>query len=85
MNTSPTNTTSEILAYLETRLPRYPFSPQIEPDFVNELIDDFPDVPVLEEIKALRWYHENDPVNRVSNIRLAIRRWIAKASSHSYL
>jgi hypothetical protein len=84
MNTFPTNSTGEILAYLETRLPGYPFSPQIDPDFVNELLDDFPDVPVLEEIKAFRWYHENDPANRVANIRLAIRRWITKASPRSY-
>ena len=84
MGTLPTNITGEILAYLESRLPGYPYSPAIDPDFVNELVDDFPQVNVLEEIKTFRWYHDNDPTSRVANLRLAIRRWIANASSRHY-
>lgn len=67
-----------ILDYLQDRLPGYPFDLAIDADFVAELLLDFPHADVLEEIKTFRWYHHNDPAARVANIRLAIRRWIAK-------
>ena len=71
----------DILGYLEVQLPGYPFSPTIDPAFVGELLDDFPHADILEEIKSFRWYHDNDPAARVANLRLAIRRWIAKGTS----
>jgi len=71
----------EILGYLEVHLPGYPFSPTVDPEFVDELLHDFPHADILEEIKALRWYHDNEPAARVANLRLAIRRWVAKVTS----
>jgi hypothetical protein len=68
-----------ILDYLATRLPAYPFKPDVDAPFVDELLDDFPDVDVLEEIKAFRWYYENQPVTRLRHPRVTLRRWIANA------
>lgn len=73
------NCTEKILDYLEHRLPDYPFDPHLDPLFVDELISDFQDTDILEEIKTFRWYYDNQPIARVKNIRLALRRWIAKA------
>lgn len=70
-----------ILDYLAQRLPGYPFRPDIDEPFVAELLDDFQDIDVLEEIKAFRWYYENQPLAHVRNPRVALRRWIAKARS----
>ena len=44
----------QILDYLESCFPDYPFELQIDRPFVQELLDDFPSVDILEEIKALR-------------------------------
>jgi hypothetical protein len=46
---------------------------------VDELLDDFPDVDILEEVKAFRWYYENQPLARIRSPRVALRRWIANA------
>ncbi len=67
-----------VLDYLQ-RLPAYPFDSSVDPDFVDELLLDFPDVDVLEQIKAFRWYHNGDPAAHNKNLRLAIRRWLSKA------
>lgn len=71
----------KVLDYLDGRLPGYPFDPDVDRPFVEELLDDFPDVDVLEEIKTFRWYYENQPLARVRSPRVALRRWIAKARS----
>ena len=34
---------------------------------------------ILEEIKTFRWYYDNEPVQRFKNIRVALRRWLARA------
>ena len=68
----------QVLSYLETRLPGYPFDDDIDNDFVDELLDDFPHIDILDEIKAFRWYHNNKPAAPPSNIRLALRRWVAR-------
>ncbi|MDA2930888.1 hypothetical protein MYX84_13250 [Acidobacteria bacterium AH-259-O06] len=75
----PENSSQQILDYLEHQLPDYPFDPQLDPEFVQELAADFQDVDILEEIKGFRWYYDNQPLARVKSIRLALRRWIAKA------
>ena len=72
-----TNTAEPILSYLKTSLPSYPYSEKIDPDFVEELINDFQDVNILEEIKSFRWFYDNQPAKRVRTVRLALRRWIA--------
>jgi len=63
-------------AYLK-RIPGYVFDPDIDHDFVNELLEDFSALDVLEEIKAFRWYHDNRPAQKVRHVRLSIRRWLA--------
>ena len=73
------NSPEAILSYLRERLPRYPFEPELDSAFVEELEADFPHVAILNEIKAFRWYYDNDPIRRVANIRVALRRWLERA------
>ena len=68
-----------ILDYLREQMPRYPFKPDLDKPYVEELLADFQDVSVLNEIKAFRWYYDNQPLARVSHIRVALRRWLARA------
>lgn len=68
----------QVLTYLETCLPGYPFDHEIDTAFVDELLSDFPNIDILDEIKAFRWYHNNKPATHVANIRLALRRWVAR-------
>ena len=75
----PDSTATEILAYLKDRIPSYPFKPKIDNDFVDELVHDFGHLEILEEIKAFRWYYDPDPVKKVSNVRLSLRRWLGYA------
>ena len=79
----PPGSAGKVLAYLQHCLPGYPFDPNIDHDFVDELLDDFSNSDVLEEIKAFRWYHDNRPAAHVRNLRLAIRRWIINGSAYS--
>lgn len=74
---------NDVMSYLG-RLPAYPFDPDIDSDFVIELLDDFPDIDILDQIKALRWYHNGNPVASTKNIRLAIRRWLANAKARPH-
>jgi hypothetical protein len=68
-----------VLDYLANRLPGYPFNPSVDRPFIEELLDDFPEVDILEEVKAFRWYYENQPLVRIRSPRVALRRWIANA------
>jgi hypothetical protein len=76
MPTTDHNSASQILGYLREKMPGYPFEPDADKDFVEELLGDFPHVCVLDEIKACRWYYGNRPINHV---RVAIRRWLVRA------
>lgn len=80
---NPEDTLHQILSYLRHRMPGYPFDISIDTDFVGELLDDFTNVDILDEIKAFRWYHDNEPALRVSNLRLSIRRWVMKGSART--
>ena len=73
------NETEPILGYLELKMPGYPFDPDLDRDFVNELMDDFGAVDILEQTKAFRWYHDNNPAAKYKNLRTALRRWLASA------
>lgn len=73
------NSPQQILDYLQECFPHYPFHPDLDPDFVQELTGDFEQVDILEEIKTFRWYYDNEPVQRFKNIRVALRRWLARA------
>lgn len=68
-----------ILNYLEHSLPGYPFDLRVDTAFVEELVRDFADLDLLEEIKAFRWYYEDSPLSRVRKPRVALRRWMANA------
>lgn len=68
-----------ILAYLKTQMPAYPFDPQLDTAFVDELIADFHDLDILEEAKTFRWYYNNSPASRLKNLRAGLRRWIANS------
>jgi hypothetical protein len=70
-----------ILDYLQ-RMPGYPFNPDVDPDFVAELHDDFPGIDVLEQLKAWRWHHDGQPSQHFRSLRPAIRRWLASAQRH---
>ena len=68
-----------VLDYLEHELPGYPFNAPVDGLFVEELVNDFEHLDVLEQIKAFRWFHDNAPCSRVKSPRLALRRWLARA------
>ena len=68
-----------ILDYLENCLPGYPFDPELDADYVQELVDDFPDINILAEIKAFRWYYNNQPFPKSKQPRVALRRWLQNA------
>jgi hypothetical protein len=67
-----------ILDYLEHRLQGYPFDPDLDAEFVFELLEDFPHLDILEQIKLWRWYHNGHPPLQ-RQPRAALRRWIARA------
>ena len=73
------NAAEDILAYLQSRMPAYPFDPRIDTEFVDELIADFPDHDILEETKTFRWYYQNRQAGCFKNVRVGLRRWIASA------
>lgn len=76
---APDDTTAHILDYLEQHLPAYPFRRHVDRPFVEELVTDFPQVDLLEQIKAFRWYYDNEPFARLRQPRLALRRWLVNA------
>lgn len=73
------NDSQDILTYLHKKVPQYPFDPNLDQEFVAELIEDFHHIDILEETKAFRWFYNNQPTERLSNVRLGLRRWIANA------
>lgn len=75
----PPNDVQAVLSYLQHRLPAYPFDPKVDQDFVEELVEDFGGVDVLNEIKNFRWFNDSKPVSHLRSVRLALRRWIANS------
>ena len=69
-----------ILDYLRDELPGYCFDDDIDTPFVGELLTDFPDLDILEEVKLFRWCRNNEPFSETSNQRVVLRRWIARAA-----
>lgn len=72
-----------ILGYLEHEMPGYRYEAHVDVPFVRELLSDFPETDILEEIKSFRWYHDNAPLPGAGPQRLSIRRWISRAASRS--
>lgn len=68
-----------LLDYLERHLPGYPFDAEVDAAFVDEFLDDFCDLDVLEQNKRFRWYYANRPLDNIRNARGAIRAWIRRA------
>ncbi len=60
--------------YLREKLPGYPFQLALDTLFVSELLEDFPDIDVLEEVKTYRWYYDHELSKK--NHRASIRRWM---------
>ena len=58
------NQPQTILEYLQKNMPGYPFDPKLDGPFVEELIGDFDHINILEEAKAFRWFHDNQPAKR---------------------
>jgi len=74
-----------ILSYLEA-MPGYPFDPEIDADFLDEIREDFPDIELLEQIKTFRWHYDGRPDKQFKSVRPALRRWLAAARNyHSQL
>jgi len=69
-----------LLDYLENELPGWPFKPELDEPFLREILDDFPQLRVLEQVKLFRWYHDNRAPP--AKPRLALRRWLANAKYH---
>lgn len=70
---------TDVLLYLRDKLPGYTFQLDLDTEFVHELLDDFPDVDLLEEIKTYRWYYDQEIGKK--NLRASIRRWMANTKS----
>lgn len=82
--TKPAKRVQPVLAYLQHRLPAYPFDAKTDQDFVEELVEDFHTVDVLEEVKNFRWFYDGQPVANLRSIRLALRRWIANSRKRKH-
>ncbi len=68
----------------KVRIPSYPFNPKIDYGFIDEPVHAFGHLEILEKIRALRWYYDNDTVERASNVHLSLRRWLGYAGDRSH-
>jgi hypothetical protein len=75
---SASSASDAILDYLQHHLQGYPFDLELDSAFVAELLDDFPRIDILAQIKVWRWYYDgHPPLER--RPRAALRRWFARA------
>ena len=81
----PESTEWPILDYLKDELPGYCFDEYVDTLFVRELLEDFPEVDILEEAKRLRWSRNNEPFSEITNPRVVLRNRIARAARRSRL
>ena len=65
---------ADLLIYLREKLPGYSFQLSLDTLFVHELLEDFPDADVLEEVKTYRWYYDHELGKK--NHRASIRCWM---------
>ncbi|RLE23584.1 MAG: hypothetical protein DRJ65_11510 [Acidobacteria bacterium] len=56
----------------------FPFDEDVDRPLIAELMREFPDVDILEQIRAWRWYRIDNP-GILKNPRGALRRWMIKA------
>jgi hypothetical protein len=59
-------------------VPNYPFCEEHDRPLLTEIIRDFPDIDIIDQIKAWRWYRVDNPA-RLKNPRGALRRWMLRA------
>ena len=59
-------------------VPDYPFSELHDRSLLEEILRDFPDIDIIDQIKAWRWYRVDNP-SRLKNPRGALRRWMLRA------
>ena len=59
-------------------IPDYPFSEHVDRPLVVELMHDFPEIDLIEQLKAWRWYRADNPA-KLKNPRGALRRWMMRA------
>ncbi|NOZ95723.1 MAG: hypothetical protein GXP47_13445 [Acidobacteria bacterium] len=59
-------------------VPNYPFCEEHDRPLLAEIIRDFPDIDIIDQIKAWRWYRVDNPA-RLKNPRGALRRWMLRA------
>ncbi len=59
-------------------IPGYPFCEEVDRPLISELMHDFPDIDLIEQLKAWRWYRIDNPT-KLKNPRGALRRWMMRA------
>lgn len=59
-------------------IPGYPFAEEHDKPLLVELMRDFPDVDIIDQVKAWRWYRVDNP-SKLKNPRGALRRWMLRA------
>ena len=59
-------------------VPDYPFCDEHDRLLLTEIIGDFPEIDIIDQIKAWRWYRIDNPA-RLKNPRGALRRWMLRA------
>ena len=68
-----------LLSYLRDKIPGYSFEEEMDRLFVNELLEDFPDVDHLEELKKFRLWLFDMGKDHLKNYRIVLRKWFRRA------
>lgn len=61
-----------------SEVPGYPYHETYDRDLLEQIIHDFHDVDIVEQIKAWRWYRVDHQIV-LKNPRSALRRWMLRA------
>jgi hypothetical protein len=59
-------------------IPGYQVCEPVDRALLEELMRDFPEIDLLEQLKAWRWYRADNPTT-LKNPRSALRRWMMRA------
>lgn len=72
-----------MMLYLRDRMQGYPFDERKDVLFVNQLIEDFPDIEHLGELKSFRvWLLDRDDY-KPKHFRSAILKWFRQADRYN--
>ncbi len=71
--------TEGLLRYLEEKIPGYPFQEELDRLFVAELLEDFPGLDHLEELKRFRLWLFDTGSGKAQ--RVVLRKWFARAGT----